>query len=650
MERTNSRRRKAVPPVVESIGNNSSEQEVIPPQPKSASVGSSIWDVSRRPWTCRPAYMIVILLIFAITGILLVGRLQPILQFVSTTGYLRQHNDAPVTVPGDLRVILHPEEHVSRPPTTLVYNWTITKGHRWPDGVSKEVYLINDRFPGETIEARPGDRIVVNVVNQLSHEGLALHWHGLRMVGANDMDGAVGLTQNPIPAGGSFRYEFSIGEEEFGTFWYHGHEKTQRDDGLYGGLVVHRPFEQRDEQNHYGYDEDILLMVGDWYHRPSQDVLSWYMNSRSFGNEPVPDSLLVNGIGNFNCEMAVPARPLQCLAPDERSQIPLLPLMNGKRTRLRLVNTGSLAGFSIQIAGASLLPFQVDGGNEVIMTEAHGIGIVYPGERVDAILQTRSLDSQSFIEIKMDDENFKYPNPALELRQIFPVQIMSDTNIDVRSSLSVVDYYNLQAAKASANTRVAFSETPLKFVIYTTTLKLAKHHNIPMGFINHTSWSPQLSGPLISISRSQYDQNQLSPHIPLSSKVKDEGTGHNESDGWVEVVINNLDDGGHPFHLHGYSFYIVSVFPRPPEWTNKKPPFTPGGSSMYNFNPFATAPQDSPGGEYNLVDPVMKDTVFVPQRGYAVIRFQADNKGIWMLHCHVGWHLGSGMAMSWDIS
>lgn len=46
----------------------------------------------------------------------------------------------------------------------------------------REVILINDMFPGPTIEARPGDTIQVHVHNFLS-EGISIHWHGLRMRG-----------------------------------------------------------------------------------------------------------------------------------------------------------------------------------------------------------------------------------------------------------------------------------------------------------------------------------------------------------------------------------------------------------------------------------------------------------------------------------
>ncbi|RMD42634.1 hypothetical protein DV735_g2484, partial [Chaetothyriales sp. CBS 134920] len=549
----------------------------------------------------------------------------------------------------NVAIQLKPEDHIFRAPSTLEFNWDITKGFRSPDGVRKEVYLINNRFPGQTIEARSGDRIVVNVTNSLDNEGLALHWHGLRMVGANDMDGAIGVTQAAIQPGESFLYNYTIGLEEHGTFWYHGHEKTQREDGLYGGLVVHRPSEQVNEMAKYDYDQDLLLLVGDWYHRPSQDVLKWYMNARSFGNEPAPDSLLINGQGGFDCQMAVPARPVECIRREERPVHPVLQLSTGKRYRLRLVNTGTLTGFSIRLDNASLMPFQLDGGNEISTAIAEAIGIVYPGERADSILQTLSKHDHSLLTIEIDDENLGYPNPALNTTQTFPIQTASSSKRRKDIAKAEVEYYNLQAATSTSSLGASWPKEGRKFVIYANTMKLARLSYVPTGFMNHTTWAPQQSppGPLISLQRDEFDRNQLSPQIPLF--VDDGSQDPESSQGWVDVVINNLDDGGHPFHLHGYSFYVLSVFPNPTAWSTEKSPFMPGGSGLYNYNPFKAPPQDSPGGEYNLEDPVMKDTVFIPQRGYAVIRFRADNKGIWMLHCHVGWHLSSGMAMTWDV-
>ncbi|ETO76440.1 hypothetical protein F444_08158 [Phytophthora nicotianae P1976] len=31
--------------------------------------------------------------------------------------------------------------------------------------------------------------------------------------------------------------------------------------------------------------------------------------------------------------------------------------------------------------------------------------------------------------------------------------------------------------------------------------------------------------------------------------------------------------------------------------------------------------------------------------GYVVLRLEADNPGVWMMHCHIDWHLEGGLAM-----
>jgi hypothetical protein len=40
-----------------------------------------------------------------------------------------------------------------------------------------------------------------------------------RIIGANEMDGAVGITQNAIPSGTNFTYKFKIASDQAGTFW-----------------------------------------------------------------------------------------------------------------------------------------------------------------------------------------------------------------------------------------------------------------------------------------------------------------------------------------------------------------------------------------------------------------------------------------------
>ena len=130
--------------------------------------------------------------------------------------------------------------------------------------------------------------------------------------------------------------------------------------------------------------------------------------------------------------------------------------------------------------------------------------------------------------------------------------------------------------------------------------------------MNRTSWSPQSYPPfpLLSLPRSQWDKNQLIPYIPFTPS----------SPLWIDIIINNLDDGAHPFHLHGHSFYILASHRSENGWGSFSPYINKGTSAIKPL--------------LNLRDPVRKDTVSVPRRGYIVIRFRADNEGIWMMHCH----------------
>lgn len=141
-----------------------------------------------------------------------------------------------------------------------------------------------DLFPGPTIEARTGDTIIVSVTNALDSEGISIHWHGLHMRGTNHMDGAVGFTQSPIPIGETFIYKFQI-ENQDGTFWYHAHSHVQRGDGLYGGLVVHKPRDDTTGIELHDHESEVLLLVGDWFHRSASTMLDWYTSVKGFGNE-----------------------------------------------------------------------------------------------------------------------------------------------------------------------------------------------------------------------------------------------------------------------------------------------------------------------------------------------------------------------------
>lgn len=517
---------------------------------------------------------------------------------------------------------LHPYDHTYRGPRYSLYRWNITAGERRPDGVKKRVYLINGRFPGPTIEARQGDILMVEVTNALQDEGVSIHWHGLHQAGYQSMDGAVGFTQDPIKPGKTFVYRFQLPYDQRGTFWYHAHDELQRGDGLYGGFIIHA--NGGDGVNSHGFGEFVyeqLFLIGDWYHRSSRQVMDWYWSVDSFGNEPVPDSVLINGRGAYDCSKAVRARPVDCQQV-AASNAPSIHVSRPGRYRFRLVNVGSLAGFSMSFGDNNATLVTVDGGNLVNRSLATGnyVGVLHPGERADVLVDWLANDAS--IHLTLDSSSFRYPNPALTTDLALPVTHTDRMDLLARPHPppQLIDLSNLSAPLKQPKPPRGRPDHTL--VLYINTEKLAHKGNLPTSSINHTSWRPQ-SPPLLSLTRDQYDPYQFVPYIhsPQRDPV------------WVDLVLNNLDDGPHPFHLHGYHFYVLAR--------------SVGSSYWGSWNAHAQA--EPPGGPLQLDTPVRKDTVLVPRRGYAVLRFRADNWGVWALHCHVLWHMQGGMGMALEV-
>ena len=513
--------------------------------------------------------------------------------------------------------ILDQHAHSSRPAMPMFLQWNITSDVRSPDGVTKQVYLVNGQFPGPVVEARPGDVFAVEVTNSLDNEGLSIHFHGLHMNGFNAMDGAIGFTQDPILPGQTFTYRFNISTSQFGTFWYHAHDEVQRADGIFGAFIIHN-LDDNNKSSRIPYDEERVLLINDWYHRSAVDAQAWYMRAGSYGMEPIPDSILINGKGNYNCSKAVLARPVKCEAFEYQS---LLTEFDASKTyRLRIVNAGMLSGISVSFTGARLTVIEVDGGHKVNPQMAGSVGIIYPGQRIDVTLRWSNSIEKPVMRIVLDDEAYRYVNDALAVTQEFPINVVNDSMASQELERIATDL-NLSYLKGQSLQQALQRKADQIIILYVKTLKLSHLSNRPNGFLNRTTWAPQ-SPPLINLSRSAYNKHQLIPFISLTSPPKT-----------VDIVVNNIDDDSHPFHIHGYDAFVLQSYE--------------GDDRLGSWNPWEE--EKPPGDGLDLVTPLMRDTVIVPRRGFVVLRIVADNPGVWMFHCHVLWHQASGMAMGFEM-
>jgi len=123
-------------------------------------------------------------------------------------------------------------------------------------GVVEKGRGYNNMIPGPIIRATEGERVRINVTNNLT-ESTAVHWHGLYVPW--EMDGVGGLTQDPIKPGETFTYEFTL--RNSGTHMYHAHHNSadQVNRGLLGAFIV----DPKDPSTAPHYDREYVMIVND---------------------------------------------------------------------------------------------------------------------------------------------------------------------------------------------------------------------------------------------------------------------------------------------------------------------------------------------------------------------------------------------------
>ena len=133
---------------------------------------------------------------------------------------------------------------------------------RWnilPD-VAVDAYAYNHQVPGPRLQMTEGDHVRIKFHNNLP-ESTTVHWHGL--IVPNEMDGPAKITQQQVPPGGSYTYEFTVGQS--GTYFYHSHDHPDRQQalGLYGALLI----APKDPSAEVKADLDYTIQLQEWLKR-----------------------------------------------------------------------------------------------------------------------------------------------------------------------------------------------------------------------------------------------------------------------------------------------------------------------------------------------------------------------------------------------
>lgn len=524
------------------------------------------------------------------------------------------------------------------------YKWDVKYEYKSPDCFKKLSITINGMAPGPTITAHQGDTVVVEVTNSLVTEGLTIHWHGIRQIGTPWFDGTEAVSQCPIVAGDTFVYKFVV--DRAGTYLYHAHYGMQREAGLNGMIIVSVP---KGQSEPFVYDFDRSILLTDWYHKSTHEATAG-LTSKPFVWIGEPQSLLIQGRGWYNCSLvnAPTSNTGVCNTTNPECSPFSMTVVPGKTYRLRVGSLTSLAALSFEIEGHNMTVIEADGHYVEPFTVKNLF--IYSGETYSVLVTANQDPSRNYwatvnvVSRKPSTPtglaifNY-YPNPplrhpptvpttgpmwndteprlaqshAIKARKgyIIPPPPTSDRHIILLNTQNMIDGYTKWALN---NVSLTFPTTP-----YLVALKEKRLTNKLPELFDQTP-------PSDVYDWEHYDIHNIAPNVNATSRTAIYRLEFNTT---VDVVLQNANTMNpnnsetHPWHLHGHDFWVL-------------------GYGEGKFNPL------NDPKKYNLLNPIMKNTVPLHPYGWTALRFRADNPGVWLFHCHIDSHFLMGMGVVFE--
>ncbi|KDP24517.1 hypothetical protein JCGZ_25081 [Jatropha curcas] len=501
------------------------------------------------------------------------------------------------------------------------------------------ITAVNGSLPGPTIRVREGDILIVHVYNK-SPYNLTIHWHGIFQKLSGWADGPNMITQCPIMPGNKYTYKFKVINQE-GTLWWHAHVSTLRAT-VYGALIIRPRSGQR-----YPFpkpDREVPILLGEWW---NANVIDLENQALATGNAPAnSDAYTINGRPGdlYNCS---------------QNQIYKLKVEKGKTYLLRIINAALNNQLFFKIANHKMTVVAVD----AAYTTPYVTDVVVtgPGMTTDILLTA-------------DQPVGSYYMAASPYASAPGVPFNNST------TRAILAYEGSTAATPIMPLMPATNDTPTAHKFYSNLTGLAggphwvpvprhidEHMFITVGLgleacgTNATCQGPNQQRFSASMNNHSFQQpTSLSmlqafffnvagiytPNFPDKPPVKFDYTNTNLSNNasllfapkatsvkvlkynsTVQIVLQNtalLAVENHPIHLHGFNFHVLA-------------------QGFGNYDPV-----NSPK-KFNLVNPQERNTIGVPVGGWAVIRFRANNPGVWFMHCHLDVHLPWGLATAFVV-
>jgi CopA family copper-resistance protein len=278
-------------------------------------------------------------------------------------------------------------------------------------GQSRIATAVNGQVPAPILRWREGDTVTLAVSNRLSVPS-SIHWHGIRV--PSPMDGVPGLSFSGIAPGETFIYRFPV--HQSGTYWYHSHSGFQEQTGVYGPIVI-------EPRGGYAqpFDRDYVVMLSDWSDESPDTIVSnlkFQSDYYNYGQRTV--GTFVDDAAQKGLAATVANRlewgkmrmsPTDILDVSGATYTYLINgqppgadwtalFRPGERVRLRFINGSSMSIFDVRIDGLPMTVVQADG-NDVMPVTVDEFRISV-AETYDVIVQPKA-DRAYTIFVQVED-------------------------------------------------------------------------------------------------------------------------------------------------------------------------------------------------------------------------------------------------------
>lgn len=504
-------------------------------------------------------------------------------------------------------------------------------------GKYKRAIAVNGQIPMPTLTFTEGDTAEIYVHNQLK-EGTSLHWHGLFL--PNKEDGVPNLTQMPIKPNTTHLYKFPI--IQHGTHWYHSHSGMQEQIGMYGSFIMLKRTDLRK-----GIDDlpTIPIVLSEWtdmnpdnVHRMLHNATDWFAiqkgTTQSYGEAIAQGHFKTKIINEWKRMNAMDVSDVYYnkFLINGKSESHFTQFKKGEKVRLRISNGGASTNFWLNYGGGKITVVANDGNDVepvdvdrllIAVSETYDVIVSIPADGFAHEFLATAEDRTQSASLFLGAGKKKLSLPLPRLKYFEGMKMMNEM-------------MHMDGSLDDMGMKMSLNQMDMNMVMYPEITGEAKQkHQHKMGSenmkmdemkpkseqddadalpdivtLNYTMLKSPTKTTLpegVPVRELYFElSGNMNRYVwSLNNKVVSEvdkiliRKGEN-----VRIVLFNGSMMRHPMHLHGHDFRLLN--------------------GHGDFAPMK-----------NVVDimPMETDT----------LEFNANVEGDWFFHCHILYHMMSGM-------